>query len=78
MSDDELDAKVRELAAFGAPFVDAPGLIAAIRGIEDEADPTRIAAADRARLTGMKPHQRAGMPEPPSDPVASYSYCFSW
>ena len=36
MSDDELDAKVRELVAFGAPFVDAAGLIAAIRGIEDE------------------------------------------
>ena len=31
MSDDELDAKVRELMAFGAPFVDAPALIAAIR-----------------------------------------------
>ena len=42
MSDDELDAKVRELVAYGAPFVDAAGLIAAMRGIEDEADPTRL------------------------------------
>ena len=42
MSDAELDAKVRELAAYGAPFVDAVGLIAAVRGIEDEADPARL------------------------------------
>jgi 2-methylcitrate dehydratase PrpD len=42
MSDTELDAKVRELAACGAPFVDAGGLIAAVRGIENEADPTRL------------------------------------
>ena len=42
MSDAELDTKVRELAAYGAPFVDAAGLIAAMRGIEDEADPTRL------------------------------------
>jgi len=42
MSDDELDGKVRELAAFGAPFVDAPALIAAIRGIEQESDAGRI------------------------------------
>ena len=42
MSDDELDAKVRELAAHGAPYVDAAGLIAAIRRIEAEADPARI------------------------------------
>ncbi len=42
MSDAELDAKVRELIAYGAPFVDAAGLIAAVRGIEDEADPTRM------------------------------------
>ena len=42
MSDAELDIKVRELAAYGAPLVDAAGLIAAVRGIEDEADPTRL------------------------------------
>ena len=42
MSDDELDGKVRELAAFGAPFVDAPALIAVIRGIEEESDAGRI------------------------------------
>ncbi len=42
MSDAELDSKVRELATYGAPFVDAAGLIAAVRGIEDEADPTRL------------------------------------
>jgi len=42
MSDDELDGKVRELAAFGTPFVDAPALIAAIRGIERESDAGRI------------------------------------
>ena len=40
MSDAELDSKVRELAAYGAPFVDAAGLIAAVRGIEGEIDPT--------------------------------------
>jgi len=32
---------VRELVAYGASFVDAAGLIAAVRGIEDDADPTR-------------------------------------
>jgi 2-methylcitrate dehydratase PrpD len=42
MSDDELDGKVRELAAFGAPFVDASALIAAIRGIERESDAGQI------------------------------------
>jgi 2-methylcitrate dehydratase PrpD len=42
MSDAELDSKVRELVAYGAPFVDAAGLIAAVRGIEGEADPTRL------------------------------------
>ena len=42
MSDAELDTKVRELATYGAPFADAAGLIAAVRGIEDEADPTRL------------------------------------
>jgi 2-methylcitrate dehydratase PrpD len=42
MSDVELDTKVRELATYGAPFVDAAGLIVAVRGIEDEADPTRL------------------------------------
>ena len=42
MSDAELDAKVRELAAYGAPFVDATGLIATVRAIQDEADPTHL------------------------------------
>jgi hypothetical protein len=42
MSDAELDSKVRELAAYGAPFVDAVGLIAAVRGIEGTADPSRL------------------------------------
>jgi hypothetical protein len=42
MSDAELDTKVRELAAYGARSVDAAGLIAAVRGIEDEADPTQL------------------------------------
>ena len=42
MSDAELDTKVCELAACGGPFVEAAGLIAAVRGIEDEADPTRL------------------------------------
>jgi 2-methylcitrate dehydratase PrpD len=42
MSDAELDSKVRELAAYGASFVDAAELIAAARGIEGEADPTRL------------------------------------
>ena len=42
MSEGELDAKVRGLAAFGAPGVDAPGLIAALRAIEGEDDVPRI------------------------------------
>ena len=42
MSDAELDAKVRELAAYGAPFVDADRVIAAVRDIEGEADPTGV------------------------------------
>ena len=42
MSEDELDAKVRELAAFGAPDVDAPRLIDALRAIETEPDVARI------------------------------------
>jgi 2-methylcitrate dehydratase PrpD len=42
MSEGELDAKVRELAAFGAPDVDAAGLIAALRAIESEPDVARI------------------------------------
>ncbi len=36
MSEDELDAKVHELAAFGAPEIDAAGLIAALRAIDIE------------------------------------------
>ena len=42
MSEDELDAKVAELAAFGAPQIDAPGLIAALREIAAEEDVARI------------------------------------
>jgi 2-methylcitrate dehydratase PrpD len=42
MSDAELDAKVRGLVEFGSPFVDADRLIAAVRGIEGEADAGRI------------------------------------
>jgi 2-methylcitrate dehydratase PrpD len=42
MTDAELDAKVRELAAFGAPHVDVATLIAAIRGIEAVPDISRI------------------------------------
>lgn len=38
MTDPELDAKVTELAAAGAPFVDVPKLIAAVRGIADAPD----------------------------------------
>jgi 2-methylcitrate dehydratase PrpD len=38
MSEEELDAKVRDLAAFGAPEIDAPSLIAALRAIETAAD----------------------------------------
>ncbi len=44
MSEAELDAKVHELAASGAPFVDADRLIAAIRGLEGETDASRIIA----------------------------------
>jgi 2-methylcitrate dehydratase PrpD len=42
MSEGELDAKVRELAAFGAPQIDAPRLVAALRTIESEPDVARI------------------------------------
>ena len=42
MSDPELDTKVRELTSCGAPFVDAARLIAAVRSIQDESDPTRL------------------------------------
>ena len=42
MSEDELDGKVRELAAFGAPQVDASRLIAALRAVEIEPDVARI------------------------------------
>jgi 2-methylcitrate dehydratase PrpD len=49
MSDAELDAKVRELVAFGAPLVDASGLIAAIRDIEETNDVSQI-----LRLTAPK------------------------
>lgn len=42
MSDPELDAKVRGLVGFGSPFVDADRLIAAVRGIEGEADAGKI------------------------------------
>jgi 2-methylcitrate dehydratase PrpD len=46
MSDLELDAKVSELIDFGAPYVDAPALIAAIRDLETMGD-----AAHLLRLT---------------------------
>ena len=46
MSDLELDAKIGELIAFGARFVDAPALIAAIRELETVGD-----AAHLLRLT---------------------------
>ena len=42
MSDIELDAKVSECAAFGAPFVDVPALIATIRDIETLGDAAHI------------------------------------
>jgi hypothetical protein len=42
MSDAEFDTKVSELATYGAPFVDAARLIAAVRGIQDESAPTRL------------------------------------
>jgi hypothetical protein len=42
MSDAELDTKVRELTTYGALFVDAAHLIAAVRSIQDESDPTRL------------------------------------
>ncbi len=42
MANAELDAKVHELVTYGAPFVDAAGLIAAVRGIENESDPARL------------------------------------
>lgn len=42
MSDLELDAKVSECAAFGAPFVDVPALIAGIRDLEALGDAAHI------------------------------------
>jgi 2-methylcitrate dehydratase PrpD len=42
MSDLELDAKVSECAAFGAPFVDVPALIAAVREIASLGDAAHI------------------------------------
>jgi 2-methylcitrate dehydratase PrpD len=42
MSDIELDAKVNECAAFGAPFVDVSALIAAIRDLETLGDAAHI------------------------------------
>jgi 2-methylcitrate dehydratase PrpD len=42
MSDVELDAKVSECAGFGAPFVDVPALIAAMRDIETLGDAAHI------------------------------------
>jgi 2-methylcitrate dehydratase PrpD len=42
MSDIELDAKVSECAAFGAPFVDVSALIAAIRDLEALGDAAHI------------------------------------
>lgn len=42
MSDLELDAKVGELIDFGAPFVDAPALIAAVRDLEAQGDAAHI------------------------------------
>ena len=42
MSDLELDAKVNECAAFGAPFVDVAALIAAISDIESMGDAAHI------------------------------------
>ncbi|HML10622.1 MAG TPA: MmgE/PrpD family protein [Stellaceae bacterium] len=42
MSDIELDAKISECAAFGAPFVDVPALIAALRDIESLGDAAHI------------------------------------
>jgi len=42
MSETELDAKVRDLAAFGAPEIEAPSLIAALRAIETAPDVAAI------------------------------------
>ncbi|MBV9860715.1 MAG: MmgE/PrpD family protein [Alphaproteobacteria bacterium] len=42
MTDDELDAKFRDLAAYGAPALDAEALLSAIRGLEHEADAGRV------------------------------------
>ena len=42
MSDFELDSKIDELVAFGAPFVDTPALIAAIRDLEMTGDAAHI------------------------------------
>jgi 2-methylcitrate dehydratase PrpD len=42
MSDIELDAKIGELAAFGAPFVDVPALITTIRDLEALGDAAHI------------------------------------
>lgn len=50
MSDAELDAKVRDLAAFGAPNLDIDRVIAGIRGIEKTPDAAALIGA--LRLAG--------------------------
>jgi 2-methylcitrate dehydratase PrpD len=70
MSDAELDTKVRELAAYGAPFVDAAGLIAAVRGIEAEADPTRLMRLTVPGMTGSSPPARGARARAKADRIA--------
>jgi 2-methylcitrate dehydratase PrpD len=70
MSDAELDTKVRELAAYGAPFVDAAGLIAAVRGIEAEADPTRLMRLTVPGMTGSSPPARGVRARAKADRIA--------
>jgi 2-methylcitrate dehydratase PrpD len=47
MSDAELDAKFRELAAYGAPTVDADALLAALKMLGEKGD-----VSDVVKVTG--------------------------
>jgi 2-methylcitrate dehydratase PrpD len=49
MSDGELEAKFRGLAAFGAPTVDADGLLMALQSLENQADIAKVIAAMAAQ-----------------------------
>ena len=62
MSDGELDSKVRELAAYGAPFVDAAGLIAAVSNTETSREPARAVSTNAANCAEYSGGSSGGAP----------------